>query len=443
MKIKNKGLSLKQGSEIELQSAKVACFAGLFMFGYVSFLTMSTEQNFELAWVNYLTVITPIIMFLTTCLVSYFLFISVDKQRNADLYPYFLILFIIMVCAFFIIMIDLKALLNIFVLMAFEEHTGTGRWLFFVTQIFPLIVITSVFLMRFWAMCLFIFLNSLTPIFKLYWILNYPKVFFAEKWEDLDNGMAISSDFLRDEIMSNVFIIIIVFGIFYFNRFVSNSIQKNEKKNAILGRYFSPDIKKEIEDSAFSIDKQQPKELQVAILFTDIIGFTKISEKMDPKEVLKLLSKYQTLMVDAIFRHGGSVDKFIGDAVMANFGTPKSSDNDAQNAFNCALTMNKKLREWNLDRAKDNLPEISHRIGIHYGHCVVGNSGSEQRTEFAVIGDTVNVASRICDACKEFDTDFLISDSLANKIKLPAKSKRVKRYSIKGRDQKLDIVKIY
>ena len=84
--------------------------------------------------------------------------------------------------------------------------------------------------------------------------------------------------------------------------------------------------------------------LQVAILFTDIIGFTKISEKMDPKEVLKLLSKYQTLMVDAIFRHGGSVDKFIGDAVMANFGTPKSSDNDAQNAFNCALTMNKKLR---------------------------------------------------------------------------------------------------
>ena len=261
MKIKNKGLSLEPGSEIELQSAKVACCAGLFMFGYVSFLTMSTEQNFELAWVNYLNVITPIIMFLTTCLVSYFLYISVDKQRNADLYPYFLILFIIMVCAFFIIMIDIKALLNIFVLMTFEEHTGTGRWLFFVTQIIPLIVITSVFLMRFWAMCLFIFLNSLTPIFKFYWILNHPKVFFAEKWEDLDNGMAISSDFLRDEIMSNVFIIIIVFGIFYFNRFVSNSIQKNEKKNAILGRYFSPDIKKEIEDSAFSIDKQQPKEL--------------------------------------------------------------------------------------------------------------------------------------------------------------------------------------
>ena len=91
MKIKNEGLSLKQGSEIELQSAKVACIAGLFMFGYVSFLTMSTEQNFELAWVNYLTVITPIIMFLTICLVSYFLFISVDnhsifKRSDENLY---------------------------------------------------------------------------------------------------------------------------------------------------------------------------------------------------------------------------------------------------------------------------------------------------------------------------------------------------------------------
>ena len=79
------------------------------------------------------------------------------------------------------------------------------------------------------------------------------------------------------------------------------------------------------------------------MLFTDIEGFTKLSEKMDPQDVLDLLSTYQTLMVDAIFQNKGTVDKFIGDAVMANFGTPKSHGNDAQNAFNCGVLMNQKL----------------------------------------------------------------------------------------------------
>ena len=148
-------------------------------------------------------------------------------------------------------------------------------------------------------------------------------------------------------------------------------------------------------------------------------------------------------MVDAIFEHKGSVDKFIGDAVMANFGTPKPSNDDAQNAFNCAVAMNKKLQIWNIGREKEKLTQINHRIGIHFGRCVVGNSGSEQRAEFAVIGDAVNVASRLCDACKEFDTNFIISQSLANRIILPKKCIVVKDYKIKGRVKKMDLVKIY
>ena len=184
--------------------------------------------------------------------------------------------------------------------------------------------------------------------------------------------------------------------------------QKAERSNAVLGRYFSPDIKNEIEMTGGSLDQQKPKDLDVAILFTDIVGFTKMSEKMDPKDVLALLSEYQAIMVESIFKHNGTVDKFIGDAVMANFGTPKSAGNDAKNAFDCALTMNAKLKEWNKSRIDKGLPVIEHRIGIHYGACVVGNIGSELRTEFAVIGDPVNVASRICDSCKEFDTNFII-----------------------------------
>ena len=210
-----------------------------------------------------------------------------------------------------------------------------------------------------------------------------------------------------------------------------------------MGRYFSPEIKDEIEQSDGDLANQKPKDLDVAILFTDIVGFTKLSEKMNPKDVLALLSEYQAIMIEAIFENKGTVDKFIGDAVMANFGTPRSSGNDAQNAFDCALSMNKKLKEWNASRSEKGLLQIDHRIGIHYGPCVVGNMGSEHRTEFAVIGDPVNVASRICDACKEFDTNFIISKDVAERIGVQDNWENISNFEIRGRKEKLDLVKIY
>ena len=171
-----------------------------------------------------------------------------------------------------------------------------------------------------------------------------------------------------------------------FNRWVLRNTVELEKSRANYSRYFSPDVRDEIESSTNNANEKSSRDLTVAVMFTDIVGFTKLSEKMQPKEVLELLSEYQTLMVDAIFQHKGTVDKFIGDTVMANFGTLKSHGNDAQNAFDCALLMNKKLSDWNIDRDRKGLVTIEHRIGIHYGPCVAGNMGSEQRVEFAVIG---------------------------------------------------------
>ena len=178
-------------------------------------------------------------------------------------------------------------------------------------------------------------------------------------------------------------------------------------------------------------------------MFTDIVGFTKLSEKMEPKDVMRLLSDYQSIMVSAIFDNNGTVDKFIGDAVMANFGTPKSYGNDAQNAFNCAVDMNEKLARWNEGRRSAGLSEIQHRIGIHFGPCVVGNIGGEQRVEFAIIGDAVNVASRIFDACKQFDSNFLISSTLAERVQTDTRLEIVKDFEVRGRSEKLDLMKVY
>ena len=105
--------------------------------------------------------------------------------------------------------------------------------------------------------------------------------------------------------------------------------------------------------------------------------------------------------------------------------------------------MNLNLEEWNKNRATKNLQQIQHRIRIYFGTCMVGNIGGEQRIEFAVIGDAVNVASRICDACKEFDTNFLITSSVANRIQHKLKFENVQEYYVRGRDEPISLVKIH
>ena len=191
-----------------------------------------------------------------------------------------------------------------------------------------------------------------------------------------------------------------------------------------------------------SLKKKSGKQKKVAILFTDIVGFTKLSENMEPNQVLELLSKYQTKMVDAIFANGGTVDKFIGDSVMATFGTPVSRGNDAQNALNCAKEMQLVMDKWDSDTSVPSNLKIKHRIGIHYGNCFAGNAGSDQRVEYTVIGDAVNLASRICEACKEVGCNFLISDDFMRHLSEKPKSEVIKNFSIRGRKEKVDLHKV-
>ena len=215
-----------------------------------------------------------------------------------------------------------------------------------------------------------------------------------------------------------------------------------ERSTAVLGRYFSPEVREEIKKSSYSVVESADSEQYVAVMFTDIVGFTKLSEGMESKNVLGLLSQYQSKMVKTIFECGGSVDKFIGDAVMATFGTPVSRGNDAQNALKCARQMQIEMREWEKERENNGEPKIEHRIGIHIGPCFVGNVGSAERVEFTVIGDTVNVASRVCDACKDLNAKVIITNEVKIRLSENIPTETIEGFEIRGRKEKITLHKV-
>jgi len=306
------------------------------------------------------------------------------------------------------------------------------------------LVILGAFLARVRAVLAWFALCAVLPIQGAVYLAIEPQIYFTTDLSVLaSDGNAVNTGVFYQEFVITIFTTASLVGLTLFYRWALRSSVDLEKSKENYRRYFSPEIGDEIESGDLVIGQDGSRVTDVAVLFTDITGFTKLSEKMDPQDVLDLLSEYQTLMVDAIFQHKGTVDKFIGDAVMANFGTPRSHGNDAQNAFDCGVLMNHKLVEWNKTRAEKGLSEIQHRIGIHYGKCVVGNMGSEQRLEFSVIGDAVNVASRICDACKNFDTNFLISAEVATRITHDVPSEDAPNVGIRGREGNIDLVKIY
>ena len=189
-----------------------------------------------------------------------------------------------------------------------------------------------------------------------------------------------------------------------------------ESARANLSRYFSPNLVDELAGDGGSLDRVASQ--NAAILFADMVGFTSVSEKMTPEAVVAMLRDFHGRLARTIFDHGGTLDKYLGDAVMAHFGTPHPGIDDATRALACGIAMVREIEDWNVERATLGEAEIKIGVGIHYGLVVAGNIGDERRLEYTVLGDAVNVASRLEALTRDVGSPLVASDDLITAARL-------------------------
>lgn len=188
-----------------------------------------------------------------------------------------------------------------------------------------------------------------------------------------------------------------------------------ERERTNLARYFSPNVIEELSHNDEPL--KQVRTQNVAVLFVDIVGFTAFAADKSPEDVIKTLRAFLKRMEAEVFRHHGTLDKYLGDGLMATFGTPVAGDQDATNALTCTKAMTSVMAEWNKQRAVAGEPPIKASFGLHYGPAVLGDLGGENRLEFAVIGNTVNIASRVEALTRTLDIEVAITADLAEKVR--------------------------
>ncbi|HYC60861.1 MAG TPA: adenylate/guanylate cyclase domain-containing protein [Thermoanaerobaculia bacterium] len=219
---------------------------------------------------------------------------------------------------------------------------------------------------------------------------------------------------------------------------LSEKIEQERKIRSKMERYHSPAVIDEIVKGVVAADETDIRTADVSILFADISGFTTVSETKKPEEVAEFLSNFFSAAVDAIFAYGGTLDKFIGDAVMAFFGAPIVQDDHADRAIMAGLMMMERIEQWNLQREKEGLPLVRIRVGINSGPAVVGNVGTEKRVDYTVLGSSVNIASRLESGVAK-PGQLVVSQNTLDRLIGSFNTESLGEFALKGLQQKMPV----
>lgn len=249
-----------------------------------------------------------------------------------------------------------------------------------------------------------------------------------------------ASAFTQDEL--NVFALIAAqAGAAVDNVMAHAKIAQQTLQRSALERFLSPEV---VEMVVANPDiRLGGVNQEVTVMFADIRGFTTMSETMEPGRVVEILNEYFTRVTDVIFDNGGTLDKYIGDAVMAVFGAPISKGNDAAAAVNSAMQIQRLLIELNRDAATREWPELRVGIGINTGNAIAGNIGSPRRLDYTVVGDAVNTAQRLM--ANAGGGQILISESTARKLGKTGKTidlERLPEMKVKGRSEAVPVFRV-
>jgi len=249
---------------------------------------------------------------------------------------------------------------------------------------------------------------------------NYLSAGFAEKsqyW--LKPNFVSLGNLVQDIVMILLVSLIAAVAVLRTNRLIARQLTA-ERDRANLSRYFSPNMVDELAETDRPLGAVQQQD--VAVLFADIVSFTDLSERIGPAQTMDLLREFHSRMAGEIFAHSGTVDKYIGDCVMASFGVPRPGPRDALNALRCAKSMLETLDRWDAERRRAGQEVVELGIGVAYGPAVLGDMGDERRLEFALIGDTVNVASRLEAETRKAGAPVLFDEACVEKARAEAVS---------------------